>query len=430
MCVVRGTGGEEAQPARRRHRHGELRDREGARRGDRGGVRPTTSSSVVGETGYTAGVATPGRSSGRGRDRLAAPPPAGLAGPHGPGGRHGDGAGAPVRLLAVGLAGPGHARRALGRLAVPPRRVDQPAAPGDDDGHAHLRRDTGRIRLVALCAALRYRRRDRHAARVRADRPARRGIVVRLLRGRSGRDDVHPRRSLPRVPLEAAGRERRSALCSSWARSRSRCCEPGPTATSSRGCRRRPSRSGCGSWSVRARRSPPTGSIESRALSGRRVTGDRRVGARGGRSGRPRRRLDGQHQRTAGRAGDPGRRRHPAGSDGPSRRGRPERQGRRPAPGRPGVRGVRARRHRPGAGRARGVGAAGLRPGRRAHRRGRRPHHRLPLRARPGHAHGADGRHRSGRPARHPHPRPGGARDRRAPSTRSCSTRPARSRPG
>ena len=65
-----------------------------------------------------------------------------------------------------------------------------------------------------------------------------------------------------------------------------------------------------------------------------------------------------------------------------------------------------------------------------AHRRGRRPHHRLPLRARPGHAHGADGRHRSGRSARHPHPRPGGARDRRAPSTRSCSTRPARSRPG
>ena len=38
---------------------------------------------------------------------------------------------------------------------------------------------------------------------------------------------------------------------------------PGPTATSSRVCLRRPSRSGCGSWSVRARRWPPTGSIES-----------------------------------------------------------------------------------------------------------------------------------------------------------------------
>ena len=43
-------------------------------------------------------------------------------------------------------------------------------------------------------------------------------------------------------------------------------------------------------------------------------------------------------ERAAGRAGDPGRRRHPAGPDGPSRRGRPERQGRRPAPGRPRVR--------------------------------------------------------------------------------------------
>ena len=204
MCVVRGTGGEEAQPARRRHRHGELRDREGARRGDRGGVRPRPRRACRRDRVHRQ-RGDPGRSSGRGRDRLAAPPPAGLAGPHGPGGRHGDGAGAPVRLLAVGLAGPGHARRALGRLAVPPRRVDQPATPGDDDGHAHLRRDTGRIRLVALCAALRYRRRDRHAARVRADRPARRGIVVRLLRGRGGRDDVHPRRSLPRVPLEAAG---------------------------------------------------------------------------------------------------------------------------------------------------------------------------------------------------------------------------------
>ena len=82
-------------------------------------------------------------------------------------------------------------------------------------------------------------------------------------------------------------------------------------------------------------------------------------------AGRPGRRLDGQHQRAAGRARDPGRRRHPAGPDGPPRRGRPERQGRRPAPRRPGVRGVRAGGHRAGVGRARGVGAPGLWGGRR-----------------------------------------------------------------
>ena len=40
------------------------------------------------------------------------------------------------------------------------------------------------------------------------------------------------------------------------------------------------------------------------------------------------------------------------------------------------------------------------------HRGRRRPHHRLPVRARPGDAHGADGRHRPRRPARDPHPRP------------------------
>jgi hypothetical protein len=41
------------------------------------------------------------------------------------------------------------------------------------------------------------------------------------------------------------------------------------------------------------------------------------------------------------------------------------------------------------------------RPHRGLHRGGRRADHRLPLRPRPGHAHRADGRHRSGRPARH-----------------------------
>ena len=43
------------------------------------------------------------------------------------------------------------------------------------------------------------------------------------------------------------------------------------------------------------------------------------------------------------------------------------------------------------------------------HRRGRRADHRLPVRARPGHADRADGRHRPRRPARHPDQGPRGA---------------------
>ena len=47
--------------------------------------------------------------------------------------------------------------------------------------------------------------------------------------------------------------------------------------------------------------------------------------------------------------------------------------------------------------------------GRRVHRRRRRADHRLPVRARAGHADGAAGRHRPRRAARHPHQGPGGA---------------------
>ena len=74
----------------------------------------------------------------------------------------------------------------------------------------------------------------------------------------AGRDDVHPRRSLPRVPLQAAGRERRSVRCWSWAPSRFGAAA-GPDGDVESRCRWRTSRSGCGSWSVRARRWPPTG---------------------------------------------------------------------------------------------------------------------------------------------------------------------------
>ena len=64
------------------------------------------------------------------------------------------------------------------------------------------------------------------------------------------------------------------------------------------------------------------------------------------------------------------------------------------------------------------------------HRRGRGADHRLPVRAGPGHADRADGRHRPRRPARHPDPRPRGAgghpprRHRRARQDRHGDDRP------
>ena len=51
------------------------------------------------------------------------------------------------------------ARRRLGRAAVPPRRLAEPAARDRDDGHADLGRRARRVRLVAVRAVPRRRRR-------------------------------------------------------------------------------------------------------------------------------------------------------------------------------------------------------------------------------------------------------------------------------
>jgi copper chaperone CopZ len=67
---------------------------------------------------------------------------------------------------------------------------------------------------------------------------------------------------------------------------------------------------------------------------------------RRGRSRRRRGRRHGQRLRSAGRAGHPGGRRHPAGADGAAGHRRPERQGPGPAARRPRRRRLRARRHR------------------------------------------------------------------------------------
>ena len=124
-----------------------------------------------------------------------------------------------------------------------------------------------------------------------------------------------------------------------------------------------------------------------RRLRAGREPADRRVGAGRGAAGRPGDRRDGQRRRTAARPGHPGRRRHPARADGPAGRGGAGRQGARCSgwpTGSPAVfvpvvlalaAGTLGYWLGTGAGRDGGV-----------HRRGGRTDHRLPVRARPGHA--------------------------------------------
>ncbi len=87
---------------------------------------------------------------------------------------------------------------------------------------------------------------------------------------------------------------------------------------------------------------------------------------------------------------------------------------------------LRAGRHRARASRRSASGSAPA-PGRdvRVHRRRRGADHRLPVRARPGDADGADGRHRPRRAARPADQGPGGPRVHAPRRHRSCSTRPA-----
>ena len=89
-----------------------------------------------------------------------------------------------VRVLAVAVADAGRARRGLGRLAVPPRRLGQPAARHDDHGHPGLARHPRGARLVGLRALLRHRRHARHDPPVRADHRAHGRRRQHLPRGR------------------------------------------------------------------------------------------------------------------------------------------------------------------------------------------------------------------------------------------------------
>ena len=157
LRLVRRADREEAQPARRRHRHGQLRHREGPghasarrrhhrrprrhRREDRLHRRacPARRPSSTEARARRRAAAAAGCWSSRGarpcRSSLLAMVPAlQFAG------------------LAVAVAGAGHPRRRLGRRAVPPRGLDQPAARRRDHGHAGLARHARRLRLVAVRA--------------------------------------------------------------------------------------------------------------------------------------------------------------------------------------------------------------------------------------------------------------------------------------
>ena len=292
-----------------------------------------------------------------------------------------------------------------GGVALPPRRLGQPAPRCRHHGHPRLARDPGRAGLVGLRPLPRHRRDARHDPPVRAHRRAQRRRRQHLPRGRGGRDHLHPRRPVVRGAVQAPGRG----------------C-PAGAARARRQGRRRPARRTRGADPHRRAgrrrrvRRPPRREGRHRRRGHRRQLGrgpgtaHRRVRPGRGRPRRRRGRRDRQRRRPVGRARDPGRQRHPARADGPAGRGRPERQGGGAAPRRPGLRGVRPGRHRAGRGHAGLLARQRRRYGGRVHRRRRGADRRLPVRARAGHADRPHGRHRPGSPGRHPDQGSRGAR--------------------
>ena len=119
------------------------------------------------------------------------------------GDRDGDDPGAAVRPLAVGVADPGRAGRGVGRVAVPPGRVDQPEARHQHDGHPGLRRHARGVRLVALRTVPRHRRDARDDARLRPHAPADGRHRQHLSRGRGRRHHLPAGRALRREAGQA-----------------------------------------------------------------------------------------------------------------------------------------------------------------------------------------------------------------------------------
>ena len=170
-------------------------------------VEPEQLVAAVESAGYSASLPR-GGGRARGRDGGAAAPPARLARADAARAADVDDPAAAVRELAVAVADARRAGRRLGRAAVPPRRVGEPAPRDRDDGHAHLRRRARRVRLVAVRAVPRRRRHARHEDGLRPAARARRRHRRDLPRGGHRRDGVHPRRALLRgaAPSAAPGR--------------------------------------------------------------------------------------------------------------------------------------------------------------------------------------------------------------------------------
>ncbi len=209
------------------------------------GVSAQDAIATVEATGYTASLPAPSPVG----DRRGAEPEEltdlrrrliGLGRAHGAGRAALDDPGSPVRPLAVGGARARHAGGRLGRLALPPRCLGQPASRRHLDGHADQHRRARGVRLVGLRPVLRGRRHDRDAHGGRPRPPTRRNGRLAPLPGGSERDHgPHPARPLPRGPCPTtfrrgtqgparAGRARRR-------RAARRCRDQGPRRPAARG---------------------------------------------------------------------------------------------------------------------------------------------------------------------------------------------------
>ena len=408
--VLRRPGGEEAQPARGRLRHGQLRHREGTghrsrRRAHRGPHRHGGANRLHRQP---AGAARTDRRATRRRPgRRSAHPAAHLHRAHRAGGGPGDGPGLAVHLLAMAVVGAGRPGGGLRRCPVPPRRVDQPAPRRRDHGHPRFHGHPRGVRLVGVGAVLRHRRHPRHGARVQLLRGPHRRRRLHLPRGRCRSHRVSPRGAVLRGARQAPRRGRAAGTAGDGRQGGRR---PAPRRT-----RRRGGGPGSGRPAPRGREvSGPSRREDCHRRRGHRghqrrgrLDAHRRIRARRGAARRRRGRRHGQRRRPVGGTGHPDRRGYPARPDGEAGRGGTDRQGAGSAAGRPRLGGVRPGRHRAG------VRHPGLLAGRRRRRHGRlhrrcgRTHHRLPVRSRPGHPDGAAGGHGPRCPVGHPHPRSG-----------------------
>ena len=339
----------------------------------------------------------------------------------------------PVHLLAVGLAHAGGARGGLGRAALPPRRVDQPAARRRHDGHPHLASacsppscwslyalflggagEPGMTHVVPAAAA------RRRAASRRSTSRSPPAVTVFILLGRylearakagpARRCGCSPRLGAKDVAVVRDGVERRIPIEQLAVgdvfvvRPGEKIATDGTVVEGS---------SAVDNSLVHGRDGARRGRRSAIAVIGATVNAGGRILVEATVVG-----ADTQLARIA--------RMVEQAQDG---------QGPRAAARRPRVGGVRPHRHRPVPRDPRRLAAHRRRRAAGVHRRGRRPDHRLPVRARTGDADRAHGGHRARCAARHPHQGPAdpgvdaAGRHDRARQDRHRHDRPHDSRP-